>query len=347
MAREKKGLLLGLQSPGLLGGPSLHPRGCRAVREKNPDNDSGTMTRRQSVVGDPFRLQPPPHKARAFVLSVFLVVGIAHTPSVFAEVVADVETPAVGGGIRFFPSNDVFRPLLADPKERQFFMSMLSVETPTDSYTAWSVGFGESLGLVRWDGQTFQAQLGFLAGVFSQFDWSTPSKDLINTDFTFGIAATHRWKGLTGRLQYYHQSSHLGDELLLNNPIPRLNYSYEALEEVLALENRNIRIYGSAEYLMSRDPTYLKRWNFHSGAELRGGDSPAFFRPVGGLDVLWKKQHPDGFNISAKAGLEMGKFAMRDRHLRLLLEFYDGYSPYGQFFDIKIRYWGLGIYVGF
>ncbi|MBL8024522.1 MAG: DUF1207 domain-containing protein [Elusimicrobia bacterium] len=289
----------------------------------------------------------PTQGNRNFLFGALLMLIIALGQPIQADIVADVEPPKVAGGLRFFPSNDVFRPLLADPKERQFFMSMLSVKTPTDSYTAWSVGFGESLGLVRWDGQSFQSQLSFLAGVFSQFDWSTPSKDLLNTDFTFGVAATHRWSRLTGRLQYYHQSSHLGDELLLHNPIPRLNYSYEALENVLALETPLYRIYGSAEYLVSRDPTYLKRWNIHSGAELRGGASPAFFRPVAGLDLMWKKQHPDGFDVSAKAGLEMGKPAMRDRHLRLLLEFYDGYSPYGQFFDLKIRYLGVGVYVGF
>ncbi len=77
-------------------------------------------------------------------------------------------------------------------------MSLLEVKTPTRSYTAWSVGFGESLGLMRWDGKSFQAQLGLLAGVFSQFDWSTPSKDLLNTDFTFGVAATHRWHNFRG-----------------------------------------------------------------------------------------------------------------------------------------------------
>ncbi|MBK8871562.1 MAG: DUF1207 domain-containing protein [Elusimicrobia bacterium] len=98
---------------------------------------------------------------------------------------------------------------------------------------------------------------------------------------------------------------------------------------------------------MSRDPTYLERWNFHSGTELRGGKSSAFFRPVAGLDLMWKKQHPGAINTSLKVGLEMGKPALRDRHLRFLAEFYDGYSPYGQFFDEKMRYWGGGVYVGF
>lgn len=284
---------------------------------------------------------------RVFVVGFWLMRTIAVGVSVQADMVPDVEASKSGGGLRFFPSNDVFRPLLADPKERQFFMSLLSFKTPTQSFTAWSVGFGESLGLVRWDGESFQAQLGFLAGVFSQFNWSTPSKDLINTDFTFGLAATHRWHKFTGRLQYYHQSSHLGDELLLNNPIPRLNYSYEAIEEVFALENPLFRIFVGGEYMTSRDPSDLKPWNIHSGAELRGGDSPAFFRPVAGLDVMWKQQYSTEYNFSVKAGLEIGKPAMRDRHIRLLAEFYDGYSPYGQFFNEKIRYWGAGVYVGF
>lgn len=284
---------------------------------------------------------------RLFVLGSVWMWGMAVSVSAESDLVPDVEVSKTDGGLRFFPSNDVFRPLLADPKERQFFMSLLSVKTPAQTFTAWSVGFGESLGLVRWDGKSFQAQLGFLAGVFSQFNWSTPSKDLINTDFTFGLAATHRWHDFTGRLQYYHQSSHLGDELLLNNPIPRLNYSYEAIEEVLALENSLFRIYAGGEYLTSRDPADLKPWNIHWGAELRGGDSPAFFRPVAGLDITWKQQHSAEYNFSVKAGLEMGKPALRDRHIRLLAEFYDGYSPYGQFFDEKIRYWGAGVYVGF
>jgi hypothetical protein len=246
----------------------------------------------------------------------------------------------------FFLPTTCSSPLLADPKERQFFMSLLQVKTSTRSYTAWSVGFGESLGLVRWDGKSFQAQLGFLAGVFSQFDWSTPSKDLLNTDFTFGLAATHRWHNFSGRLQYYHQSSHLGDELLLHNPIPRLNYSYEALENILLWK---IPLPGLRERRIPDvpGPHLFETLELSFGGRIARGDSPAFFRPVAGLDVMWKKQHPGTFDVSVKAGLEMGKPALRDRHVRLLAEFYDGYSPYGQFFDDKIRYWGAGVYVGF
>lgn len=282
---------------------------------------------------------------------IFLALSLgffAHFPTHAADVVPPPVVPPGQGSLRFFPLNDVFRPLIADPKERQFFMSMLRFKSPDkSSYTVWSVGFGESLGLARWERGAFQAQVGFLAGVFSQFNWSTPSKDLINTDFNIGLAGTHRWHSFTGRFQYYHQSSHLGDELLLNNPIPRLNYAYEAVEEVLAVENSFFRVYGGGEYLVERDPTFLKRWTLRTGAELRGEDSPAFFRPVGGLDVMWKEQHPGRPNVSIKAGVEVGKAFPRNRRIRLLAEFYNGYSPFGQFFDQKTQYAGLGFYIGF
>ena len=33
--------------------------------------------------------------------------------------------------------------------------------------------------------------------------------------------------------------------------------------------------------------------------------------------------------------------------MRLMLEAYDGHVPYGQFYDNKIGYYGLGVYSGF
>jgi hypothetical protein len=252
------------------------------------------------------------------------------------------------GALRLLPIGDVFSPLIADPKERQFFLSFLGLRTSINHMTSWSVGFGESLGLARWDGRHVHSQVGILAGVFSQFNWSSASRDLINTDFTFGLSTTHRWKALSGRVQVFHQSSHLGDELLLYNPIPRLNVSYEALEAIFSLENKSGRVYCGGERLISRDPTSLRWDTLHSGMELWGKNAtPAFFRPIAGLDVKWKQQQNWYGNVSLKAGLEMGKPTPQGRRLRLLAEFYHGYSPYGQFYTVMSQSLGLGFYLGF
>lgn len=119
------------------------------------------------------------------------------------------ERPAEGsvteeGGFpgRMLPDPEVFRPLLADMKEPRFYAGLRSVDfygvdlagggKPT--MTAAVVAVGESFGLWEVRGRDGCAglQLGFQAGVFSQFDMDAPSSDLINTDFTVGPLLTAR-----------------------------------------------------------------------------------------------------------------------------------------------------------
>lgn len=252
------------------------------------------------------------------------------------------------GRFSFLPVGEVFEPLMADPKERQFFMSMLGLHSSIGHMTAWSTGFGESLGLVGWDMGPFASQLGFSAGVFSQFNWSSKSHDLINTDFLIGFATTHRWDDFSLRLQYYHQSSHLGDELLINRPIPRINLSYEAMEALAAWDWGPTRFYGGGEYLLVRDPPDLKREEIHAGTEYRAREPrSAFLRPVAALDMKWRHQQNWYPNLSLKSGVELGKPTPRNRRLRILAEYYHGFSPFGQFYDARMEYWGLGLYLGF
>ena len=51
-------------------------------------------------------------------------------------------------------------------------------------------------------------------------------------------------------------------------------------------------------------------------------------------------------NTNVLAGLEWSK-AGADRRFRLLLNYYYGYAPYGQFFALKIEQVGLGVYLSF
>jgi hypothetical protein len=53
-----------------------------------------------------------------------------------------------------FPVGDVFRPLLADPKQPQFFVSLNRFTSEGASYTLASVGFGETFGFYRFSGSS-------------------------------------------------------------------------------------------------------------------------------------------------------------------------------------------------
>ena len=179
-----------------------------------------------------------------------------------------------------FPSDDVFRPLMADPKQPQFFATYQSVQRrePTSTVTGvgksvnvGSVGFGENFGFYSKRQGCNGWQVGLLAGVFSQFNLDAPSSDLINADYIVGIPLSWRHGAWSTRVRLYHQSSHVGDEFLLENPgFNRVNLSFEEVEAIVSYEYRWIRMYAGGGYLIHREPAQLDRHRVQWGMELRG-----------------------------------------------------------------------------
>lgn len=254
------------------------------------------------------------------------------------------------------PATQIFAPLRADPKEPRFFVSALKVDSESRDTTIGAVGFGEHFGIVRRETRAgLDWQLGLAGAVFAQFDLEAPSSDLINADYVIGLPLTWRRGDCSGRVRVYHQSSHLGDEYLLSAKPQRVNLSFEALEALAAYDFGNLRLYGGGEYLFHRDPDDLGKGLLHTGLDWRGrevafrlGDLGGA-RWVAGLDVKCWQQNDWATQLSAKTGLE---FAPLDdaghggRHWNGLLEFYDGPSPYGQFYPLDARYWGVAIQLG-
>lgn len=249
------------------------------------------------------------------------------------------------------PAGDLFRPLIADPKQPQFFVSYIRMHTPTDRFAAASVGYGENFGLSRWPGEKPGDgwQLNFAGGIFAQFNLDAPSSDLINADYTIGFSLTHRRGPYSARARLFHQSSHLGDEFLLSQPnVQRINFSVEAVDALASYEWDRWRIYGGVGYLIGRDPPDLDPRFAEAGVEFR---SPRFVwdigRLVGGYDLRAFEEQNWKVSRSLKLGLELGEADSGRRRVRLLAEYYDGPSPFGQFFQTDIRYIGAGLYFGF
>lgn len=137
-----------------------------------------------------------------------------------------------------FPIGELFEPLVADVKEPQFSTGLHRVKSSgqLDEFTAGVVSYGEHFGLVRW--QTTAAkqwQVSIVGALFAQFNMDAESKDLINADYAIGISGTHRRGPSSYRLRILHQSTHLGDELLLGESAPvRVNFSLEAVDFLAA-----------------------------------------------------------------------------------------------------------------
>src|SRR3989440_4006690 len=159
----------------------------------------------------------------------------------------------------------VFQPLLADPKEPQFFAAYLWERSPRLAPRLGSVGFGQTFGLVN--GRTWQVAVA--AAVFSQFNLARPTADLMNTDYRIGLPVTYRRAGLTTRMQLYHQSSHLGDEYMVHANAQRVDLTFEAAELLVSQQLAAWRVYAGGEFVFTHSPADLKPGVLHAGVEYR------------------------------------------------------------------------------
>ena len=269
---------------------------------------------------------------------------IAPTPSGPA-----VQAEVPRRGIEFLPKGYLFAPLIADPRWPHFSITYERFLDDRQLVNALAVSLGETFDLLRIDEAVGGAWgLGLQAGVFSIFDLDGPSFDLINTDFIVGIPVTYRTGDLSAMLRVFHQSSHLGDEFLLSNRVERINLSFEAVDLKLSYDlTKWLRIYGGGGYIFHHDPPELAPWSVQSGVEVR---SPwtlldGALRPVAALDVQHREQNDWNTDLSLRGGIQFENVPFFDRKLQLMLEYFSGHSPNGQFYRDKIEYLGLGIHL--
>jgi len=249
----------------------------------------------------------------------------------------------------WLPRGDLFEPLLADLKQEKFYLSYRHVRFRGDgvpaeglgkSINAGIMGLGASFGL--WglhDPESSDGlQVNFFGATFSQFNLDASSDDLINTDFLVGIPVTLRRGSFSARIRFYHQSSHLGDELLLNNPnVVRENVSFEEIDSLFSFEGHGWRFYGGGGYIFDGSDFKIDPLKAQWGVEWKGPSGPmprldqVRMRPVFGGD--FKSYEEQGWNIttSLAGGLE---WLRKDSSngIRLLLVYLRGFMPFGQFF---------------
>ena len=297
------------------------------------------------------------------VASAAVVIGFLLCASDGGAQIADA--PRCGAGVHEsealgtvgFPQDQIFCPTVADPKEARSFVSLLrgtfrSLDDPSGKGTTIvSVGLGDNFGLVRWGGPAPNegVQLDVVGSIFAQFDLGAPSNDLINADYLIGLPFTFRRSGFSTRLRLYHQSSHLGDEYLLRSEdIERENLSFESVEFLASQEAGPLRVYAGGERIFRREPDTLPSKVFHGGLEFRSGRAGPI-QLVAGVDVKTTALHDWSPAFSGRAGLELARRGSGDHPARLvtlMLEVYEGPSPYGQFFQDDISYVGVGLHFG-
>jgi hypothetical protein len=252
------------------------------------------------------------------------------------------------------PCGELFDPLRADPKQPRFSATYEWVSQADRHLNVGSAALGQSFGLLRWDGAeaSHVFQLNLCAAVFSQFDMQAPLTDLINTDFEIGLSLDYRRRSSSARIKVYHQSSHLGDEYLEHNSPQFVNLHFESAELLLSHDLHAWRVYGGGEFMLHRKPSNIGRGLAHVGVEWRPPGLLGGFigrwggRLISAVDVKAWQETGWAAAVSLKSGLEFSAtdagFCRVPRR-SLLVEFYHGFNPYGQFYTDKVSYFGVGV----
>lgn len=248
----------------------------------------------------------------------------------------------------FMPEGHLFKPLIADIRWPHFSVTYLYQLGNANIKSVGSISFGQTLNIYK-NKAFFEGEwmVGLQAAVFAIFDLAAFSKDLVNADYWVALPLSYRRKSFSALFRISHQSSHLGDEFLLNNNIHRVNFGYESLDLKISYDATTwARIYIGGSVIYNQAPKNFNPGIRQIGLEIK---SPwtflkGFLRPVTAADFTSWEEHDWDTDISFRAGFQFENEFTEKHKILLLLELFSGNSPHGQFFAKKIRYTGFGLH---
>jgi len=271
------------------------------------------------------------------------------------------DTPGPAESV-LLPDNDVFRPLLADQREARFYADYRLIRFKNSSnvlsegqgryINAALVGFGGAFGIwgMRHPRGCDGLQVSVFGAVFAQFNLDTPSFDLLNADYLVGPELTFRRGRWSGRVRFYHQSSHLGDEFLLNygiaHGVQRQDLSFEIADAFVSVEHTWWRLYlgaglvvlSSSQPDLASVPAFLQ-WGFELRGPVWAWLNKTSLRPVAGGNFSSVQATSWTPSASVNAGLEWA--SPRDAHrARVLIEYQRASVPFSQFFFERTQNFG-------
>ncbi len=239
-----------------------------------------------------------------------------------------------------YPDGHLFHKLLADPRQVQLLMSYYRLH----GENMGDVALGHRWGMDRWSdrfGNQYQWDLEGMA--YSRFQVGLQMNYLETIDYIANLPLEIRHGPYSGEIMLFHQSSHLGDGYIRQTGNMGFNFSVNGFR---AIFSRNfwkvLRVYGGGYYLLDVAPGSLGREEVQGGFELK---SPQFHelkikRPLFiylAEDVQSHQYNQWNINSNLVAGI--GLISRRSgRVVRLQLGYFDGHSPYGQFYFEREHY---------
>jgi hypothetical protein len=254
-----------------------------------------------------------------------------------------------------------YKPFLAAPREITHSIGFRYNDQATASNIA-AVSFGEELPFYQWNDVRKKGdslQLGIHGAIWSVFDMETVGGDILehtNSDFLVGFPLTYSYGDYAIRARFYHLSSHLGDEYLVNNPtVERKNPSFETIDCFLSYNvASSLRLYGGGGYVLQMDASYRgHRLSVEYGFETRflgakDEERGLFHDNFLAMHMRHLEDKHWNYDGTLRIGTEFGKIGKENgKKVRAFLEFHEGYSLEGQFTALKTDYLSFNIGYGY
>ncbi|MFC3193482.1 DUF1207 domain-containing protein [Marinicella sediminis] len=250
------------------------------------------------------------------------------------------------------PKPSAMPPFLADLNEPAVFVSFGELDFLGNQPQAVLLGIGKRQAVKSFDWLDDRPPLTFnIHGLIrSQFDVeqldtrNNRGGALINTDFAVGGELVQTLNNWNWRLSYTHRSTHLGDEFLLDNPEfadQRINLSYETIQWQAHKPFGNWDIYAGLGLITRSEPGDLSEVMWQTGWQYQGTTFADHFKPLWAVDLTTWGAYDWNININMRAGVEIANLAQLP--IQVYFEYFDGHSPYGQFYTEDLSYAGITI----
>jgi hypothetical protein len=214
----------------------------------------------------------------------------------------------------------------------------------------WDIALGGHVGILRYGDDDPDLphgwQLDIEGAAFPRLDLQS-QRQMMCTDFRFGIPLTVRQGFVESKLAYYHLSSHLGDDFIFANPgYPSTNYVRDAVVWAVGVRVvENIRAYAEAGYAFYRNGG-SEPWEFQFGVDWGRvrPDSP-FGSPFFAANGRIREELNFGGNLTAQTGWQWR--GEGGNLLRLGFNYFNGKADAYQFFTEHEEQFGVGLWYDF
>jgi len=248
---------------------------------------------------------------------------------------------------QLLPDGLMYPAYLAGQRESRIACQWVHEE---DENWLWDATLGGHVGLLRFGTDDPLLPEGWQIDVegaaFPRLDWAT-ERELVATDYRFGVPLTARHGLWEYKLAYYHLSSHLGDEFMVRHAtFARVNYVRDTL--VLGAAMRpfpDLRLYTEAGWAFYTNGG-AEPWEFQFGLDFSPAE-PTGLRgsPFLALNGHLREEVDFGGSLSVQAGWQWR--GETGHLLRTGLMYFNGHSVQYQFFRRHEEHIGFGAWYDF